>query len=188
MMSVRQKLRDELKALSVTFGFFTGVLGFLVLLKKLALAEYQIEFRGLAVALMGALVLSKVVLVLEHVSLGAWVRSRPAWVDVVLRTALYSLGVVAVLLLEKGFEGRHEHGGLLPALMSVFHDADSHHVWINTLVVSGALLIYNVLSVVRRHLGEWGILRLLRSPLPDEHEADGHTGDVPGARRREAAP
>ena len=57
----------------------------IVLLKYLVLAEYQVAFHGLSVALVGALVLAKVVLVLEHVALGQWVRARPAWVDVVLR-------------------------------------------------------------------------------------------------------
>jgi len=187
-MSVSQRLREELKDLSITFAYFTSVLGVLVLLKKLMLAEYQIEFQGLAVALMGALVLSKVVLILEHVSLGAWVRSRPAWVDVVLRTALYTLGVLVVLLLEKGFEGRHEHGGFLSAIASDFQHAEVHHVWINTIVLSGALLGYNVLSVVRRHLGELGLLRLLLSPLPDEHDVAGHPGGASGSRGRETSP
>ena len=74
------------------------------------LAEYQIEFRHYSMALVGALILAKVVLLLEHVSLGAWVRVQPAWVDIALRTVLYSIGVLVVMTLEKGFEGRHEHG------------------------------------------------------------------------------
>jgi hypothetical protein len=124
------------------------------------------------VVVVGALVLSKVVLVLEHVSLGAWVRARPAWVDVVLRTVLYSLGVAMVLVLEKGFEGRHEHGGFGPSLMAVFQHADVHHVWVNTICLSGALLGYNMLSVVRQHLGEGGLIRAFLSPLPEETQAD----------------
>ena len=115
-----------------------------MVLKELLLAEYQIVFHGWSVAVIGVLVLAKVVLVLEHFPLGAWVRTRPAWVDVVLRTALYSFGVLVVLLLEKAFEGRHEHGGFGPSLMSVFHHADVHHVWINTVCLSGALLGYNI--------------------------------------------
>jgi hypothetical protein len=121
--------------------------------------------------LVGALVLAKVVLVLEHVPLGAWIRTRPAWVDVVMRTILYGLGVVVVLLLEKAFEGRHEHGGLLASLVSVFQHEDIHHVWANTICVSGAILGYNALSVVRRHLGEGGLIWLFLSPLPNESRA-----------------
>jgi len=119
-------------------------------------------------AVVGALILSKVVLVLEHVSLGAWVHERPAWVDVVLRTALFSGGLVAVLVLEKGFEARNEYGGFLPALSQLSQRTDIHHVWANSLGLSGALLGYNVLFVVRRNLGNRGLLRMFLSPLPEE--------------------
>jgi drug/metabolite transporter (DMT)-like permease len=86
-------------------------IGVLVALKGLVLAEYRIEFHGLSVALVGALVLAKVALVLE---LGASIRTRPTLVDVVLRTALYAVGVLVGLVLEKPLEARHAHGGLGP--------------------------------------------------------------------------
>jgi hypothetical protein len=136
------------------------------LLKSLILAEYKIAFHGWSAVVVGALVLSKVVLVLEHVSLGAWLCARPAWVDVVLRTGMYTLGVAIVLAVEKGFEGRHEYGGFGPALRHLFQQEDVHHVWANTLCLSGALLGYNALFIVRQHLGEGGLLRMFILPLP----------------------
>ena len=148
--------------------YFAVWIGVLVLLKKLILAEYQIEFHGLSMVLIGALILAKVVLILEHVPLGAWMRRQPAFVDVILRTVLYALGVTVVLLLEKAFDGRHEYGGFSRSLMAVFQHADVYHVWANTICVSGALLVYNMLSVVRKHLGEGGLMKLLLSPLPKE--------------------
>jgi len=170
-MSFQQKLKHEIKAIGIAALYFGCWIAALLLLKSLVLAEYQIVFDGWSVAVVGALILSKVVLVLEHVSLGSWVRARPAWVDVILRTAVYSLGVAVVLVLEKGFEGRHEHGGFGPALRYLFQQADVHHVWANTFCLSGALLGYNALSVVRRHLGERGLIRIFMSPLPDETKA-----------------
>jgi hypothetical protein len=167
-VSFRQKLMNEIKELAVAGLYFAAWLGVLVVLKKLILDQYQIEFNGLSVALVGALVLAKVVLILEHAPLGKWIRNHNAWVDVVLRTILYSAGVLIVLLLEKAFEGRHEHGGFLPSLMSVFQDADGDDVWANTICLSGALFGYNVLSVIRRHLGEVGLKRLFLSPLPND--------------------
>ena len=172
-MSLRQKLMDEIRAVALATLYFGTWIGVLVFLKTLALAEYRIAFRGLSLVLVGALVLAKVVLVLEHVSLGAWIRTRPALVDVILRTALYALGVLVVLLLEKAFEGRHEHGGFGASLMAVFQHAEVHHVWVNTVCLSGALLGYNMLSVVLRHLGEGGLLRLLLSPLPEQAKESG---------------
>lgn len=147
--------------------YFAIWIGVLVLLKMLILAEYHIEFHGLSMALIGVLVLAKVVLVLEHVPLGSWIRKQPAFVDVIVRTVLYALGVLIVLLLEKAFDGRHEYGGFGPSLLAVFQHADVYHVWVNTICVSGALLVYNILSVIRRHLGKGGLMRLFLSPLPE---------------------
>lgn len=165
-MSFAQKLKHEIVVVIVLTLYFGCWFGALVLLKYLLLAEYQIAFSGLSVALIGALVLAKVVLVLEHVSLGAWVRAQPAWVDVVLRTALYAFGVFVLLLLEKAFEGRHEYDSFGDSLIGIFQHADAIHVWLNTLCLTVALLSYNMLSVVRKCLGKGTLLRMFLKPLP----------------------
>ena len=171
-MSVREKVKDELTALTQAGLYFTVWLGVLVVLKKLVLEEYDVEFQGLSIALVGALVLSKVVLILENVSLGEWVRKQPAWVEVLLRTGLYSAGVFVVLLVEKALEGRHEYGGFTQALKSIFQHADIKHVWVNTICLGGALFGYNVLWVIRRHLGDGGLPRVLLAPLPEKPLAE----------------
>lgn len=167
-MGLQEKLIHEIKAVGLAALYFGCWIAALIWLKQLILAEYRIEFDGMSKALVGALILSKVVLVLEHVPLGAWVRARPAWVDLLLRTLLYAVGVLVVLLLEKSFEGRHLHGGFGPALQAVFRDADLNHVLVNTIGLSGALLGYNLLAMVRRRLGSGGLGRLFLTPLPDE--------------------
>jgi hypothetical protein len=167
---LKQKLLRELKAVTVAALYFGCWIGGLVLLKHLVLTEYKIAFHGWSVILMGALILSKVVLVLEHVSFGAWLRARPAWVDVLLRTALYSVGLVLVMVLERGLEGRHEHGGFVGAVTAAFDSTDKYHIYANSICLSAALLVYNVLSVLRRHLGERGLLKLFLVPLPADPE------------------
>ena len=175
-MSFGQKLRNEVKTVALAALYFAVWIGVLVTLKQLLLAEYHIRFNGLSLALVGALVLAKVVLVLEHVPLGAWTRQKPALLDVILRTALFGVGVLVALLLEKGFEGRHEYGGFGPSLIALFQHADIHHVWVNVICLSGALLGYNILSVVRRHLGEGGLAKLFLSPIPEESKANQQEG------------
>lgn len=83
-MTVPQKLKHELTALGLAAGFFGSWIAALLLLKQLLLAEYQIAFHGLSMALIGALVLSKVVLVLEHVPLCQWLNARRVWSDLLL--------------------------------------------------------------------------------------------------------
>jgi hypothetical protein len=169
-MSITQTLKHEIVAVALLMFYFGCWLGVLVLLKYLVLAEYQIVFHDFSVALIGALVLAKVVLVLEYIPLGAWVRARPAWVDVMLRTTLYSLGVLVVLLLEKAFEGRHDHDGFGASLIALFQHVDVKHVWLNTICLSAALLSYNMLSVIRKHLGKAAMLNMFMTPLPEDDE------------------
>lgn len=163
-MSFQQKLISEFKSVGFATLYFGCWLAVLLLIKQLVLAEYQIQFHGISNALIGALILGKSVLVLEHVPLGKWIRQRPAWVDVVLRTILYALGVLVVLILEKGVEGRHEYGGFAQAISAMWKQEDVYHLWANAIVVTGALFVYNMLSVVRGYLGEGGLLRLFLMP------------------------
>ena len=167
-MSIKERLEQEFKALMIAILYFGCWIGALLLLKHLILAEYKIAFAGWSMVVVGALILSKVVLVLEHVSLGAWVRDRPAWVDIVLRTILYSLGVALVLIIEKGIENRKEYDGILQTLQQLYLHEDINHVWANTVCISGALLGYNVLSVIRRQLGKTALIGIFSSPLPVE--------------------
>ena len=158
-MSLGQTFKREARVVLLTTLYFATWFVLLVLVKKLVLEQYQIEVTGLSLALVGALIVAKVVLVLEHVSLGEWINRHPTAVDVAVRTLLYAIGVLVVLLLEKAFESRHEAGGFWPALLHVFQHRDMPHVWANTIVVACALLVFNVLSVLRRQLGEESLFR-----------------------------
>lgn len=167
-MSTMDKVKEEIRSVLLVTLYFAVWLGVLVILKKLILAQYNIEFTGLSAALVGALVLAKVVLILEHVSFGAWIRNRPVLVDVILRTLLYAFGVLVVLVLEKGFEGRHEHGGFVSSMIAELQSVEGAHVWANTICITGALLVYNIFSVLRMIFGEGSLIRALLRPLPDE--------------------
>ena len=163
--SFSSKLVAELKTVGMMMLYFACWLIPLLVVKNLLLEEYHVPMTKLSTAVIGALVLSKVVAVLEHVSLGGLTDNRPAWLDVLLRTLLYAVGVAVVLLVEKAFEARHEHDGFWPALTSVLEHRDINHIWTNVICLSAALLSYNILAVIRRHVGEDGLLALLRRPL-----------------------
>ena len=171
-MSFRQKLFRELKELTVIWMYFVVWVGVFIGLKKLILNEYHIEFSGLSVALIGALILAKVVLIFRNIPFGRWTRNSPAWVDLVLRTALYAAGVVVMLLLEKGFEGRHEYGGFAASLKSLFQHADIVHVWDNANCITGALLVYNAFSIVGRQLDDGALAGAFTEPLRDADDQD----------------
>ena len=159
-MNIRHKVLREIKVLGLVTHFFLVWIGTLVLLKTLLLAEYGIDAIGFSKAIIGVLVLAKVVVVLQRVSLGAFVRAHPAWLEVLLRTALYSVGVLVVLLIEKGLDGRHEYGGFGASLAAVLEHVDINHVWANLVCIASALLTFNILDVFRQYLGSEGLVRM----------------------------
>lgn len=159
-MKIIQGLAREIKELGLLTIYFSVWFGMIVFAKWLVLAEYHIEIEGASLALVGALIVAKVVIVLEHVSLGQWVRHLPVIVDVLLRTLIYSLGVLILLLLERAFELRVETGGIVNALVEEFRHREIHHVAAETICVAGSLLGFNVLSVVKRHFGGNELRRL----------------------------
>jgi hypothetical protein len=81
-----------------------------------------------------------------------------------LRTILYSIGIVIILILEKAFEGRHEYGGFVNSLQQVFNNVDIYHVWVNSIAVFCALLSFNFLTLIRTRLGKGVLLRMLKEP------------------------
>jgi len=93
-------------------------------------------------------------------------------VGVDVRTGLYGFGVLVVILVEKAFEARHEYGGFARALVQVIQHQDIPHVLAAAIGVTGALLVFNALSVVRRHLGKGGLLRLFLVPLPEPRKEE----------------
>ena len=170
-MSVIERLKHELLAVGLYTAFFGLWFFALMLMKDLVLAEYQLRLPGVSAALVAALVLAKVVLVMERIPLGEWVRVRPAWIDVAARTFVYGLGVLAVLLAELAFEARHQAGGIVASLLGVLEHEDLPHVLVNTISTTGALMVFNSVSVVRRNLGQGAIWRMFRSPLPEARQS-----------------
>lgn len=171
-MSLKAKLAHEIRMVGTYTAFFGAWVLLSMIAKSLVLAEYRISGFNLSTALIGALILAKVVLVMEHVPVAGWLRRRAAWLVVVERTVLCGFGVVVVLLIEKAIEVRHEQGGILSALLGVLHHKELPHVLATALSVTGALLVFNSLTVIKRHLGDSGLLKMFVVPLPPAREGD----------------
>jgi hypothetical protein len=159
---MKDKLIKELKSVFMTTLYFFVWFGALMVIKVLLLREYEIEFYGFSKVLIGALILAKVVLILEYVPL-SFTKKQLVIVGLIIRTILYLGGVFLVLILERSFESRHEYGGFGNALMNVFSDVNIYHFWVNCIVVFGALLFFNLWSIMKKRLGDRWIYHVLFS-------------------------
>lgn len=163
-MSFKTKLLHELKEIFWVSMYFLCWFGALMLFKVLLLDEYKIEFYGASIVIVGTLIAAKAVIILRKIPL---FKNQPAWVDLFVRTLLYMTGIFILLVLEKGFEARHEYGGFIEAMKNVFKTSDVYHIWIDTLCVFGALILFNFGAIIKLHLGEDGFRKILRSPVPN---------------------
>lgn len=57
---------------------------------------------------------------------------------------------------------------IIQALQQLCHHEDVNHVWANTVCISGALLGYNMFSVIRRQLDKGTLMRIFFSPILEE--------------------
>lgn len=166
--TVTKKIENELKSILLVTLYFALWFGILIVLKKLILIDYDIQFRGISTALIGALVMAKVVLIMEYIEFGKWIKKQPPIVDILLRTFLYTLGVLVVMVLEKAFEARKEAGGFGDAIVQVFQHRDIYKVWASTLVVSISLFWFNVFTILRQYLKTNEMAKLfLKTPLEE---------------------
>ena len=159
-MSIKEKLVHELKEVGLITLYFAAWFFLVLFLKKLLLAQYGIHFSALALALIGSVLLAKVVLLMEYIPVEAWVRNQPAVVPVILRTVIYALGVFVALTIERAFEARHEYGGVARALTRIYEHPLYPRVLFNTICLGCALLGFNILSVLRRNLGKNGLRKM----------------------------
>jgi hypothetical protein len=156
-------LTDELKLLVGVTVYFAACFALIMVLKQLLLAQYGIRFSGLATAMLVALVTAKVVIVLQKVPISRWLQHRPPFIDVLVRTAFYTVATMAALLLEKAFEARGEYGGFGAALAGVFEHRDVHQVWATIIWTGVAFLAYNAFGVLRREVGGRELARIFFS-------------------------
>lgn len=163
-MKILAWLRHELRSVLLATAYFAACFGVLMLLKRLMLQGYGIAFSGVTAALLLALVTGKVVVVLDRAPL----RHRIGLVEVAMRTVLYTLVALGLLVLEEAISSRAEAGGVLPALAAILGDPEMPRVWATAICVGLAFAGYTAFSVIRREVGtERLAAAFLGRPHPD---------------------
>ena len=163
MSTTGSKIKAELISIFWVSLYFLSWFGILVLIKYLLLTEYHIDPGSYVVAIVGALIVAKVVLILENVKL-PFLGKAPAIVEVLVRTLLYMLGILLVMILERSFDARHEYGGMGEAMANLPSHVNIYHFLVSVICVFGAILFYNLWTLLKGHLGHHGIKTILMEP------------------------
>lgn len=169
-MSRLVALKHELAEIAWVTLYFFFCFGVMLSLKKLLLAEYQIEVSVVSKAAISALIIAKIVIVLDKTSAGKRFDNKLALGAAALyKTLIYMLVTFLVLFLEKLFHAYHEHDLLTNALKAVWLEKDWNLMAVKLLCLGLTFFAYHLYAGLDRRLGG-GILRRTVFDQPNSKE------------------
>jgi len=161
-MNLLTKVKHELEEVGLVTVYFLFCFCIVLTLKKLFLAEYQIEFYAVSVVVVGALVAAKVVVILGHTRLGAsFAAAQRPGLAAIYKTLIY--GAVTFVLIggEKVFHAYRGSRALGPALVEVWEHRDRNVIFAKVICVILAFAAYHLFEVTDRRLGSGTLWRLI---------------------------
>jgi hypothetical protein len=154
-MGMLSTVKHEAKEVGLVTLYFLICFGIILTLKKLMLAAYEIEFYALSAAVISALIVGKVVVVLDKTKAGTRFDAKHSLGVVVLyKTLIYSLVTLLVLLAEKMFHAFRETGTLGQAFLNVWEHQDWNVLSFKVLCMGLAFIGYHLYAGIDRRLGE----------------------------------
>lgn len=160
-MSVMERVRHEIREVGLVTLYFLACFLFFLTLKKLILLEYEVRMTVVGTAVIAALVVAKVVILLNQTFFGDLFRTHSVALHALWRSLLYTLAVFLVTLAERTFELYRAHGSLDEALAKVWAGEDLGHFLAMNMTVGLSLVVYNVFSEIDAHFGEGSLRRFL---------------------------
>ncbi len=148
-----ESIKKELKTAGIASLYFLCVFLLIILLKKLLLAQYDISYFGMSAAVVGALIVGKVVVVLDNFRAGTRYESSHSPITSILyKTLVYSAAVLLVLAAEKIFHAYQESHDLAAAFLDIWQGRERSRILATILCIALAFTGYNLFSAVSRRL------------------------------------
>lgn len=177
-MSIGERVRHEVREIGLVTLYFLVCFGTFLTLKKLILEEYQVSIYVFHATVIGALVVAKVVVLLDKTSFGNRFQHASLIAHAIWRSLLYTAVVFVVTLAEHLIDAYLDKGDVGAALAAFLGTKDFDHLLAMNLAVALSFLLYNTFSEMDRRLGPGSIRRLLFSS-----HATGRSGSPVDARR-----
>jgi hypothetical protein len=169
-MKLLSTLKHEIKEVGLVTLYFFFCFSVMLTLKKLLLAGYHVEIQALSTAAVSALIVAKVVIILDKTRTGTrFDASLPLGLAALYKTLVYVLATFVVLFLEKLFHAWRETGLLTQAVVEVWEHRDRNVILAKVLCIGLAFLVYHLYTGLDRRLGKGTLHRLMadRPGLPD---------------------
>ena len=162
-MKAIRVLTNEIKRVGLVTLFFLIGFGLVLVLKKLFLAQYSIEYSGLSKAVVGAMLAGKVVVILDRTRFVRQFRGYPRYVSVLYQTIVYTLAVFFLGVSEKVFHAYRDTGTVGSAIEAVIRSAVMYQFLAAILCITLVFLGYNILAAINRGMGDGTLFALFFS-------------------------
>lgn len=154
---------EFLKLLPTVLFFFVALMVILALLKLFVL-QYSIEFYAFSRAAVGALILGKVVLLMDWAESGRRISTYPRIVVVACKTVIYGLAVIALGIGERVIHSYHRTGDLREAFSLVIANVNLDRFFGCVLLISLVVSAYLAMEEINRAMGEGALYALFFKP------------------------
>ena len=141
--------------------FFFGAFGLLFLQYKLFVAQYSIEYSAFAKAAVAALILGKVIPLLDWAQSGHRYATHRRIVVIAIKTLVYAMVVIVLGTGERILEAFHKQGSLNAAINFMIANANMQRFLGLVLLISLVVGIYLTLQEIDRAMGKGALFRLL---------------------------
>lgn len=160
MRKAWQIFKHELKELIPPTAFFFVAIGLLMLTKRLILKQYGIGFSDFAAVLIGALVVGKVVLIVDCFKFVNRYPGKPLIYNVLWKTAIYTAAAFIVRIAEEIIPKLLQHGSLAGTIQHLAEGIVWPHFWIIHLWLVVLLFVYCALRELIRAVGKDEVVRM----------------------------
>jgi len=181
-MTWRERLVEEARTVGLVTLYFLFCFGIILTLKKLFLANYDIEVYALSAAVISALVAAKIVVVLDHTRAGTrFDATHSLMAAVAYKTLIYGMVAFGFLLAEGLFHAYRAQGAFEGAIAEVWRERNWNVILAKAICVALTFAGYHLYSGIDRRLGEGTLRRLLGSRADSWRLADQQEVPPPGA-------
>lgn len=160
MQSIKRFFVGLIREMAPPVLFFFIAFLLMGLMFKLFVSQYEIEFSAFAKAAIAALIIGKVIALMDLAARYAADRTHRRIVVVAAKTFLYGLVVVVLGIGEKIFHAYREAGSLDEAVANLIADANVDRFMGLVLLISVVVFVYLALQEIEQALGEGAMYRL----------------------------
>ncbi len=153
------KIKHELKAVGIITLYFLTCFWVIVLLRSLFLEQYHIDVYGYAAAAIGALMIAKVVLILNATNFGKRFSKSYPYLHILYSSVVYTFWTFILVVIEHTVSAYRSAEGFQVAFLNRLHELDWHIIAAKTLCVGITFIIFFTLVEINKLLGNDGLKR-----------------------------